>query len=255
MFGKRSATPKTPEEMAAERERRIQVLQAIGATLSDVGAGLGGGQGSQVAALMARRQQQQQDDAQREQFGSALSDLMSQMRGPDTMTPQVNELIGGANMRGGQVGMAPMQMQTPRRAGLDYSDPATRDAFQRFIMAGGKPEFAQGIAESMQPPRMQTFNTRSGVVGVNPETGEVQELYQDPYAEALAQRQAEALEAQAYQRRASGQAAITRANRPPPPRPAPTAAIGGTFGGNTRTINGKTYYRVNGAWYDNPEGR
>jgi hypothetical protein len=182
------------------------------------------------AGLMRQREmamQKQQEDAQREQFGTALSDLMGQMRGPDTMTPQVNELIGGANTRGGQVGMAPMQMQTPRRAGLDYSDPATRDAFQRFIMAGGKPEFAQGIAESMQPPRMQTFNTRSGVVGVNPETGEVQELYQDPYAEALAQRQAEALEAQAYQRRASGQAAITRANRPPPPR----ASGGGSRGG------------------------
>jgi hypothetical protein len=182
------------------------------------------------AGLMRQREmamQKQQEDAQREQFGTALSDLMGQMRGPDTMTPQVNELIGGANTRGGQVGMAPMPMQTPRRAGLDYSDPATRDAFQRFIMAGGKPEFAQGIAESMQPPRMQTFNTRSGVVGVNPETGEVQELYQDPYAEALAQRQAEALEAQAYQRRASGQAAITRANRPPPPR----ASGGGSRGG------------------------
>ena len=162
LFGKRNATPKTPEEMAAERERRIQVLQAIGATLSDVGAGLGGGQGMQVAALMARRQQQQQEDAQREQYGAALSDLMSQMRGPDTMTPQVNELIGGANMRGGQVGMAPMQMQTPRRAGLDYSDPATREAFQRFIMAGGKPEFAQGIAESMQPAKPTTYTLSRG---------------------------------------------------------------------------------------------
>lgn len=102
------------------------------------------------------------EQAQREQFGTALSDLMAQMRGPDTMTPQVNELIGGANMRGGQVGMAPMQMQTPRRAGLDYSDPATRDAFQRFIMAGGKPDFVQGIAESMQPPKPTTYTLSRG---------------------------------------------------------------------------------------------
>jgi hypothetical protein len=111
-----------------------------------------------------RREEQEaaQQNAQREQFGTALSDLMSQMRGPDTMTPQVNELIGGANMRGGQVGMAPMQMQTPRRAGLDYSDPATRDAFQRFIMAGGKPEFAQGIAESMQPEKPTTWTLSRG---------------------------------------------------------------------------------------------
>ena len=153
--------------------------------------------------------------AQREQLGTAFTDLLGQMRGPDTMTPQVNELIGGANMRGGQVGMAPMQMQTPRRAGLDYSDPATQEAFTRYIMAGGNAQLPQGIAEAMQPPKMQTFNTRSGVVGVNPETGEVEELYRDPYAEALAERQAEALEAQAYQRRAQGSAALTRAARPP----------------------------------------
>ncbi len=100
--------------------------------------------------------------AQREQLGTAFTDLLGQMRGPDTMTPQVNELIGGANMRGGQVGMAPMPMQTPRRAGLDYTDPATRDAFQRFIMAGGKPEFAQGIAESMQPPKPTTYTLSRG---------------------------------------------------------------------------------------------
>jgi hypothetical protein len=150
------------------------------------------------------------------------------MRGPDTMTPQVNELIGGANMRGGQVGMAPMPMQTPRRAGLDYADPATQDALKRYLMAGGNLQTPQGIAEAMQPPRMQTFNTRSGVVGVNPETGEVEELYRDPYAEALAERQAEALEAQAYQRRAQGSAALTRAARPP-----------ASGGGGGRTGSGK----------------
>jgi len=215
LFGKRNATPKTPEEMAAERERRIQVLQAIGATLSDVGAGLGGGQGMQVAALMARRQQQQQEDAQREQYGAALSDLMSQMRGPDTMTPQVNELIGGANMRGGQVGMAPMQMQTPRRAGLDYSDPATRDAFQRFIMAGGKPEFAQGIAESMQPAPRKFVNVGGGRYGyADPETGEVDFAPPDPLQQQLLQAQIAALQAQAGQRQAQGQAALINANRP-----------------------------------------
>jgi len=226
LFGKRNATPKTPEEMAAERERRIQVLQAIGATLSDVGAGLGGGQGSQVAALMARRQQQQQEDAQREQYGTALSDLMSQMRGPDTMTPQVNELIGGANMRGGQVGMAPMQMQTPRRAGLDYSDPATRDAFQRFIMAGGKPEFAQGIAESMQPAPRKFVNVGGGRYGyADPETGEVDFAPPDPLQQQLLQAQIAALQAQAGQRQAQGQAAMINANRPR--GSAPTAGAAG----------------------------
>jgi hypothetical protein len=94
--------------------------------------------------------------AQREQLGTAFTDLLGQMRGPDTMTPQVNELIGGANMRGGQVGMAPMQMQTPRRAGLDYTDPATQDAFKRYMMAGGNAQTMQSIAESMQPEKRVT---------------------------------------------------------------------------------------------------
>ncbi len=226
LFGKRNATPKTPEEMAAERERRIQILQAIGATLSDVGAGLGGGQGTQVAALMARRQQQQQEDAQREQYGTALSDLMARMRGPDTMTPQVNELIGGANMRGAQVGMAPMPMQTPRRAGLDYTDPATRDAFQRFIMAGGKPEFAQGIAESMQPAPRKFVNVGGGRYGyADPETGEVDFAAPDPLQQQLLQAQIAALQAQAGQRQAQGQAAMINANRPR--GSAPTAGAAG----------------------------
>jgi hypothetical protein len=94
--------------------------------------------------------------AQREQLGTAFTDLLGQMRGPDTMTPQVNELIGGANMRGGQVGMAPMPMQTPRRAGLDYADPATQDAFKRYMMAGGNAQTMQSIAESMQPEKRVT---------------------------------------------------------------------------------------------------
>jgi len=141
-----------------------------------------------------RREEQEaaQQNAQREQYGTALSDLMAQMRGPDTMTPQVNELIGGANMRGGQVGMAPMPMQTPRRAGLDYADPATRDALQRFIMAGGKPDFVQGIAESMQPENdYQLFQTRSGRVARVSKSGQLptQDAFFDEDAAAFSDRQ------------------------------------------------------------------
>jgi len=175
-----------------------------------------------------RREEQEaaQQNAQREQYGAALSDLMSQMRGPDTMTPQVNELIGGANMRGGQVGMAPMPMQTPRRAGLDYTDPATRDAFQRFIMAGGKPEFAQGIAESMQPAPRKFVNVGGGRYGyADPETGEVDFAAPDPLQQQLLQAQIAALQAQAGQRQAQGQAAMINANRPR--GSAPTAGAAG----------------------------
>jgi hypothetical protein len=189
----------------------LQTVQAMLMDYANPNAGA-------YAGLMRQREmamQRQQDDAQREQYGTALSDLMSQMRGPDTMTPQVNELIGGANMRGGQVGMAPMPMQTPRRAGLDYTDPATRDAFQRFIMAGGKPEFAQGIAESMQPAPRKFVNVGGGRYGyADPETGEVDFAPPDPLQQQLLQAQIAALQAQAGQRQAQGQAAMINANRP-----------------------------------------
>ena len=159
----------------------LQTAQAMLMDYANPGSGA-------YAALLNRRQ----DDAQREQYGTALSDLMSQMRGPDTMTPQVNELIGGANMRGGQVGMAPMPMQTPRRAGLDYTDPTTRDALQRFIMAGGKPDFVQGIAESMQPENdYQLFQTRSGRVARVSKSGQLptQDAFFDEDAAAFSDRQ------------------------------------------------------------------
>ena len=189
----------------------LQTVQAMLMDYANPNAGA-------YAGLMRQREmamQRQQEDAQREQYGTALSDLMAQMRGPDTMTPQVNELIGGANMRGGQVGMAPMPMQTPRRAGLDYSDPATREAFQRFIMAGGKPEFAQGIAESMQPAPRKFVNVGGGRYGyADPETGEVDFAPPDPLQQQLLQAQIAALQAQAGQRQAQGQAAMINANRP-----------------------------------------
>jgi hypothetical protein len=199
----------------------LQTVQAMLMDYANPNAGA-------YAGLMRQREmamQRQQEDAQREQFGTALSDLMGQMRGPDTMTPQVNELIGGANMRGGQVGMAPMQMQTPRRAGLDYSDPATRDAFQRFIMAGGKPEFAQGIAESMQPAPRKFVNVGGGRYGyADPETGEVDFAPPDPLQQQLLQAQIAALQAQAGQRQAQGQAAMINATRPRGPAPMAGAA-------------------------------
>ena len=63
LFGKRNGDM-SPEEQAAARQRQRELMQTIGATMSDVGANLSGNQGSQLAALEARRQklamQQQQ---------------------------------------------------------------------------------------------------------------------------------------------------------------------------------------------------
>ena len=175
-----------------------------------------------------RAAQAEAEQAQREQYGTALSDLMAQIRGPDTMTPQVNELIGGANQRGARVGMAPMEMQTPRRAGLDYTDPTTRDAFMRFIMAGGKPELPQGIAESMQPENdYQLFQTRSGRVARVSKSGQLptQDAFFDPDAAAFSDRQLDQ-----YDPDVEGSPAWARvqaSRRADAPKPAPVVAGAG----------------------------
>ncbi|MCA3750585.1 MAG: hypothetical protein INF04_04140 [Phenylobacterium sp.] len=163
------------------------------------------------------RKARQEKDARQQTMLSSFNDLIGQIQPPDTYTPQVNQLIGAANETGGRFGMAPMQRQTPRPSGLDLQDPRTREALMSFISAGGNVDAPFALADRIAPPapNMSLFNTRSGVVGINPQTGETQELYSDPYAEALAQRQIDAQGALADQRRAGGQAALIRANRPP----------------------------------------
>lgn len=188
LFGKSSATPKTPEEMAADRERRIRILQTLGATLSDVGAGIGGGQGTQLAALQAQRQKL----AQQQQQQQAIAGLLGSYRGPDMQTAGVNELIGGANDTGAGFGMAPMQRQAPRwQQGFDMGDPNTQSAFANYIGAGGSPADIKALTELGRTPKPSYFNTRSGVVAVDPETGEATQVYEDRYAAALADKQAE----------------------------------------------------------------
>ena len=181
-----------------------------------------------------RAQQQQQEQAKRD----AISGLLSSYRGPDMETAGVNELIGGANETGAGFGMAPMQRQEPRyQQGFDMGDPNTQSAFANYLGMGGSPADIKALQEMGRGPKPSYFNTRSGVVAVDPETGEANEVYSDPYAGALAQKQANSLEAQAYQRRAQGSAALTRAARPPAPRG------GGGGGGGTMTPRptGKVY--------------
>lgn len=221
LFGKRKGDM-TPEEQAAARQRRRELLETIGATMSDVGVSLQGGQGGRLADLRKRRE----DAADEAQRIAAFNDIIGQIQPPDTYTPQVNQLIGAANETGARFGRAPMLRETPRAAGLDLQNPQTRQALMSFIGAGGNIDAPFALADRIAPPapNMSLFNTRSGVVGINPQTGEAQELYSDPYAEALAQRQIDAQDALAEQRRASGRAAEIRANRPPAPRARAAAA-------------------------------
>ena len=203
----------------------LQTAQAMLMDYANPGA-------SAYMALQSRREkmlQERKDEEKRQQMLSSFDALVGRIRPPDTYTPQVNQLIGAANETGARFGMAPMQRETPRQSGLDLQDPATRQALMSFVGAGGNIDTPFALADRIAPPapNMSLFNTRSGVVGINPQSGEAQELYSDPYAEALAQRQIEAQDALAQQRRAGGQAALIRANRAPAPGRAPS---GGTPG-------------------------
>jgi hypothetical protein len=233
LFGKRDAAPKSPEEMAAARERRAKMLEIIGATMSDMGSNFGGEQGTRLQALTARDQKL----AMQRQQQQAYADLMGSYRGPDMETAGVNELIGGANETGFRFDQAPMQRQEPRyQQGFDMGDPNTQSAMANFLAMGGSPADMKAIQEMGRGPKPSYFNTRSGVVAVDPETGEASEVYSDPYAGALAQRQIDAQGALAEQRRASGRANMIRATKPPAPR-------GAAPGGNTNTPRptGKVY--------------
>jgi hypothetical protein len=147
-------------------------------------------------------------------------------------TAGVNDLIGGANETGLRFDQAPMQRQDPRwQQGFDMGDPNTQSAMANFLATGGSPADMKAIQEMGRGPKPSYFNTRSGVVAVDPETGEANEVYSDPYAGALAQRQIDAQGALAEQRRAGGRAAMIRATKPPAgkasapaPGPAPMRA-------------------------------
>jgi len=167
--------------------------------------------------------------AQQQQQRQAYADLLGSYRGPDMQTAGVNELIGGANETGAGFGMAPMQRQDPRyQQGFDMGDPNTQSAMANFLAMGGSPADMKAIQEMGRGPKPSYFNTRSGVVAVDPETGEANEVYSDPYAGALAQRQIDAQGALAEQRRAGGRAAMIRATKPPaPPRARAAAPVAG----------------------------
>jgi hypothetical protein len=211
LFGKRDAAPKSPEEMAAARERRAKMLEIIGATMSDMGSNFGGEQGTRLQALTARDQKL----AMQRQQQQAYADLMGSYRGPDMETAGVNELIGGANETGAGFGMAPMQRQDPRyQPGFD---PA---AIGKFFGQGGSAADAKAMQDLMNPPSNRRFVTGgAGRYGtMDTDTGEIDMGAPDPMQQQLLQAQIDALLAQAGQRTQQGNAAIIRATQQPPPR-------------------------------------
>lgn len=191
-------------------------IQNLQATFQDM-ANPGGGA---FQSLQARRMQL----AQQQQQQQAIQGLLAQMQ-PDTQTPQVNELIGEANMTG-RGRFDPMDQMQVKAPAFDFTSPQGQAALMNALGSGVSLDGISGLRDLLTPktPERKLFNTRSGVVSIDPESGEASEVYSDPYAEALAQRQIDAQGALAEQRRAAGRASMIRANRPPAPPRARAAA-------------------------------
>ncbi|NBV79910.1 MAG: hypothetical protein EBR62_08635 [Verrucomicrobia bacterium] len=159
-------------------------LQTLSAVVSDYGQE----DSPNYTALMARREKLAQQQRQQQ----AIAGLLGSYRGPDMQTAGVNELIGGANDTGAGFGMAPMQRQAPRwQQGFDMSDPNTQSAFANYIGAGGSPADIKALTELGRTPKPSYFNTRSGVVAIDPDTNTATQVYEDRYAAALADKQAQ----------------------------------------------------------------
>lgn len=149
LFGKRKGDM-TPEEQAAARQRRRELLETIGATMSDVGVGLQGRQGGQMAALQAQRMKLAQQQQQRD----AIQGLLGQIQ-PDTYTPQVNELIGEANMAG-RGRFDPMAQMTPKGPSFDFTSPQGQAALMNALGAGVSVDGISALRDFLSPKRNTT---------------------------------------------------------------------------------------------------
>ncbi len=165
--------------------------------------------------FVQRRNREREQETAMQQQRNAIGGLLDQFQ-PDTQTPQVNELIGEANLAG-RGRFDPMAQMQPKAPAFDFTSPQGQAALMNALGAGVSLDGISGLRDFLTPqaPERKLFNTRSGVVSVHPQTGEASEVYSDPYAEALAERQIDAQGALAEQRRASGRANMIRANRPP----------------------------------------
>jgi len=84
----------------------------------------------------------------------AIADLLAQFQ-PDTMTPQVNELIGEANMVGrGRFDPMPLQQQQPGR--FQFDTPEGRSALLNALGAGVSLDGISSLRDFMSPKRNTT---------------------------------------------------------------------------------------------------
>lgn len=162
------------------------------------------------------QQARDKKEAEKEQMLSAFGDLVARIRPTDTYTPQVNQLIGGANETGARFGMAPMQRETPRQSGLDLQDPATRQALMSFVGAGGNIDTPFALADRIAPKAVapKVFNVGDGTIVAVDEQGVAEPVYTSPLLQDYQRARIGATNAQANQRTAQGNAALINANRP-----------------------------------------
>ena len=121
-------------------------IQNLQATFQDM-ANPGGGafQSLQERRMRLAQQQQQQQ---------AIQGLLAQMQ-PDTQTPQVNELIGEANLagRGRFNPMAQMQAKAPA---FDFTSPQGQAALMNALGAGVSLDGISGLRDFLSPKRNTT---------------------------------------------------------------------------------------------------
>lgn len=121
-------------------------LQTLSAVVSDYGLD----DAPNYSALQARRQKL----AQQQQQQQAIAGLMAQFQ-PDTMTPQVNELIGQANYDGrGRFNPLPMQQQQPGR--FQFDTPQGQTALARALGSGVSLDGVSALRDFLSPKRELT---------------------------------------------------------------------------------------------------
>ena len=121
-------------------------LQNLQATFQDM-ANPGGGA---FQSLQERRMKLAQQQRQQE----AIQGLLGQIQ-PDTYTPQVNELIGEANMAG-RGRFDPMAQMTPKGSSFDFTSPQGQAALMNALGAGVSVDGISALRDFLSPKRNTT---------------------------------------------------------------------------------------------------
>jgi hypothetical protein len=234
-------------------------LMQIGAILKDTSSG-GMDNFMNVQRLMATRQDRQRALDLEERQKTAIANLLGQFK-PDTQTPQMNDLIGQLNQRQAQFGDAPEPMERVKPA-FDLSNPATMGAVGQYLQSGGALGDIGSLREMFRPPvpKYTNVDPTDTIYQTDPETGQMTVFNQGapraPTPPSGFQWKDNTYSSVApipgFIQGRSELAAGTRAPR----RPSGGGGGGGAkYTATKRLSNGQIGYLVNGAWYDNPEGR